>query len=58
LGLFKEGVLVKDVPLVERGPTVYVRFGYGFPWVAGLLVLLVLFSSLLRPPPLLEDEVQ
>ena len=56
LGLFTEGVLVKDVPLVKRDPTVYVRFGYGFPWAAGLLALLVLFSSLLRPPPLLEDE--
>ena len=55
LGLFQEGVLVKDVPILKRGPTIYVRFGHWFPTLAGIIVLLGLFSALMRPPPLTEQ---
>ena len=56
LGLFEEGVLVKDIPLLERGPTVYVRFGHWFPTVALVISLLAFFSALMRPPPLIDGE--
>ena len=55
LGLFQAGVLVKDVPLIDRGPTLYVRFGHWFPTLAAILVLIAFFSALMRPPPLTED---
>ncbi len=52
LALNTSGVLVRDVKLVDREPTIYVRFGYGFAWLALVLALLGLFGALLRPPPL------
>jgi len=57
LGLGKEGVLVRDVKLVKRGPTAYDRFGYAFPWVCAILALLGFLGSMMRPPPL-EDVVR
>jgi apolipoprotein N-acyltransferase len=55
LGVGKRGVLVRDVKLVPRGRTVYERFGYLFPWLAGALALLGLLGAWLRPPPLIES---
>ncbi|MDF1701839.1 MAG: apolipoprotein N-acyltransferase [Planctomycetota bacterium] len=52
--LFEEDALVRDVKLVDRGPTLYVQFGYLFPWLAAVLALLGLIGSWLRPPPLVE----
>ena len=52
--LNKEGVMVRDVPIVDRGRTIYARFGHGFPWLAAVLSLLGLITALLRPPPLME----
>ena len=54
LGLFEEGVLVKDVPLIDRGPTIYVRFGHWFPTLALVIAALAFFSALMRPPPVIE----
>ena len=58
LGLFEEGILVKDVPILDRGPTVYVRFGHWFPTVALIIVALAFFSALMRPPPVIEGEIE
>jgi apolipoprotein N-acyltransferase len=55
LGLWQEGVLVKDVPILDRGPTIYARFGHWFPTLAAIIVLLALFSAWMRPPPLLSE---
>ena len=52
LGLFEEGVLVKDVPLVEREATLYAKWGHWFPWLAMLIAMLGWFGALMRPPPL------
>ena len=52
--LFTEGVLTRDVVLVDRERTIYARFGYRFPWLAGVLALLGVLGSWLRPPPLVE----
>ena len=54
--LFKEGTLTRDVVLVDREPTVYVQFGWGFPYLAMLLSLLGLIGAWLRPPPLVTDD--
>ena len=53
LGLFEEGVLVRDVKLVKRGPTIYVRFGYMFPWICAILALLACVGAWMRPPPII-----
>jgi len=55
IGLFEEGVLVRDVKLVKRGPTIYVRFGYMFPWLCAILALLGFVSAWMRPPPVLQQ---
>lgn len=54
LGVGVEGVLVRDVKLMARGPTIYVRFGHLFPWLAGVFALLAFFGTMVRPPPLTE----
>lgn len=54
IALNREGVLVRDVPLVERGRSIYARFGHAFPWLAAVLTLLGLLGIWLRPPPLVE----
>ncbi|MDJ0523146.1 MAG: apolipoprotein N-acyltransferase, partial [Planctomycetota bacterium] len=54
LGLFEEGVMVRDVKLVERSPTIYVRFGHAFPWLCAVLALLIFIGALMRPPPVIE----
>jgi apolipoprotein N-acyltransferase len=51
LGVGEEGVLTSDVPLAHRGETLYARFGFRFPWLAGLLALFAWLGALLRPPP-------
>jgi apolipoprotein N-acyltransferase len=40
LGVGEAGALVRDVPLIHRGPTVYVRFGYRLPWLLWAIALL------------------
>ena len=57
LGVGAKGVIVRDVPLVERGTTFYVRMGHHFPLVC--LVLYILYLLLLiivprKPEPLVE----
>ncbi len=54
LALGVEGVLVRDVKLVDRGRTIYARFGHAFPWLCGILALLAFFSAMMRPPPIVE----
>ncbi len=49
LGVGVEGTLVRDVKLLERGQTIYVKFGHWFPWLCGIIALLAFFASLLRP---------
>lgn len=39
LGVDEEGVLVHDVPLVDRPRTLYVRWGWALPWALGALFL-------------------
>ncbi len=48
-----EGVLTRDVALVDRERTIYARFGHAFPWLALVLTLLGLIGAWLRPPPLI-----
>ena len=55
LGVGEEGVLVREVPLVEREPTIYVRYGHRFPVLLWILALGGVLLSLLRPPPVLRD---
>lgn len=52
LGVHKEGVLVREVPLVERERTIYVRYGYRFPVLLWIVALAGLVLAFLRPPPL------
>jgi len=56
LGVGVEGVLVREVPLVKREPTVYVRYGYRFPWLMWIVALGGLIVALLRPPPVIAGE--
>ena len=49
LGVGVEDILVRNVPLVDRGPTVYVRFGHRFPMLCWILGVLIWFGALLRP---------
>jgi apolipoprotein N-acyltransferase len=49
--LGEEGILVRRVPLVARGPTLYARHGHRLPWVLGGLALLVLVFGPLLPAP-------
>jgi apolipoprotein N-acyltransferase len=39
LGVDEEGILVHDVPLVDRPRTLYVRWGWALPWALGALFL-------------------
>ena len=55
LGVGAEGVLVREVPLVEREPTVYVRYGYRFPVLLWIIALGGVLLALLRPPPHLRN---
>ena len=55
IDLFKEGVLVRDVKLVDGSATVYVRFGHAFPWLAAALAILGVFGTWMRPPPIVTD---
>jgi apolipoprotein N-acyltransferase len=50
-----EGVLVEDVPLVNRDPTLYARGGWRFPWVLWLWSLLAWFVAVMRPPASVAD---
>ena len=42
---------MREVPLVEREPTVYVRYGHRFPVLLWIIALGGLLLALLRPPP-------
>ena len=52
LGVGQEGALVRDVPLVETRPepTIYVQFGYRFPYLLWAVALLAWIIALMRPP--------
>jgi apolipoprotein N-acyltransferase len=58
LGVGVEDVLVRDVRIVARGPTVYARFGHWFPWLMALVALLGWFSALLRLPPIVSPPAR
>ena len=49
LGVGKEGVLVRPVPMVDRGRTLYARYGYRMPWALGAFVLLALLVGPFLP---------
>jgi apolipoprotein N-acyltransferase len=51
LGVGKTGVLTRDVPIVDRTPTVYVRWGWRLPWALWILALLAWIDARIRPPP-------
>lgn len=55
IGVGVEGVLVREVPIVDREPTVYVRYGHRFPVLLWIVALGGLLLALLRPPPLTRD---
>ncbi|MFV1959568.1 MAG: apolipoprotein N-acyltransferase, partial [Planctomycetota bacterium] len=57
LGVGVAGVLVREVPIVDRGPTLYVRLGHAFPWLLLLLALGGWLLALLRPPDLRSPRV-
>jgi apolipoprotein N-acyltransferase len=44
------GVLVRDVPLVDRDRTLYVRIGYRLPWLFGAWALLAWLVTMVRRP--------
>jgi apolipoprotein N-acyltransferase len=54
IGVGEEAVLVRDVPLVARGRTLYVRFGHHLPLLAWLIALAGFVLALMRPPPVLR----
>jgi apolipoprotein N-acyltransferase len=54
LGVGAEGILVADLPLVERGTTLFVRFGHLLPWVAWLWSLAAVVLALARSERLVE----
>jgi apolipoprotein N-acyltransferase len=56
IGVGGESVLVREVPLVDRGRTVYARFGHHLPLLCWLLALGGFFAYMMRPPPLVSDE--
>ncbi len=43
-------ILVEDVPLVGREPTIYARFGYHFPVLLYVVALLAFVTARMRPP--------
>ncbi|MGE0193825.1 MAG: apolipoprotein N-acyltransferase [Planctomycetota bacterium] len=49
LGVGKEGTLVRPVPLVDRGRTLFVRYGHRLPWALGAFVLLALLVGPFLP---------
>jgi apolipoprotein N-acyltransferase len=49
LGVGEEGVLLREVPIVDRERTLYVRYGYRLPWVFWILALLLWIGALRRP---------
>ncbi len=49
LGVGEQGALVRDVPIVERGPTIYARIGYRLPWLLWILALAGWIVALMRP---------
>lgn len=51
LGVGVEGILVREVPIVDRGPTIYTRFGYRLPVLLWIVALAGWFLALMRPPP-------
>ena len=48
LGVGVQGALVRDVPIVERGPTLYARLGYRLPWLLWAIALLGWLLALAR----------
>jgi apolipoprotein N-acyltransferase len=57
LGVGKRGTLIRSVPLLERGETLFVTQGHRLPLVLQIYAVLVLFLSQLRPPaPETEEQ--
>lgn len=50
LGLYVNDAMVRSVPLVERGRTVYAAVGHFFPYLLYAIVLMALIQRLLAPP--------
>ncbi len=56
LDLGVRDALVREVPIVDREPTIFVKIGYRFPvilWIVGLLGFLL---SLMKPPPVVYED--
>ena len=56
LPLFKEDVLVRDVPLRERGRTVFAQWGHHLPKALWVLALLLVLVYVMRAPAYVESE--
>jgi apolipoprotein N-acyltransferase len=48
LGVGVEGVLVTDLPIVSRDPTLYVRLGHRFPLLCWILTALAWLGAMIR----------
>ncbi len=49
-------VLQHEVRILDRDRTVYASFGYMIPYALWILSLLALLSSMMRPPPIMEQS--
>ncbi len=56
LPYYEAGILVVDLPLRERGFTLYTRWGDWFPWTCFVLLVLLILSQPILPVPIPKER--